>query len=318
MDAAQALSLRREQVEAARRAGDKFAELRADSSLAEYMLVLGDRAGFDRAVEEQERLQRELRIVNYWTGLQRALQTQMDGRFDEAERLANQAFAELQHDDPENAAQGLGAFMLALRQHQGRLLEIEPAIKANAERYPAVPAWGVALASAYSEVGRLEEARAAFDGVAERGFGHLPSDANLPGTLSLLANVCWVLGDAARAPELYRMLLPREGECVVLGGTASGAVSRSLAVLAATMQRWDDAKRHFDDALRTNAQLGDKPWLAQTRAPYAAVLLARGAPGDRERALELLQLALDAAQEMGMAKVVEDCEALKAQAQGVD
>ena len=108
------------------------------------------------------------------------------------------------------------------------------------------------------------------------------------------------------------MLLPREGECVVIGwaNTAAGAVSRSLALLAATMRRWEDAERHFEDALRTNAQLGDKPWLAQTRAQYGAVLLARGAPGDRERALELLQLALDAAQEMGMKKVVEDCLAL--------
>ena len=43
------------------------------------------------------------------------------------------------------------------------------------------------------------------------------------------------------------------------------------------MRHWEDAERHFEDALRTNAKLGDKPWLAQTRAQYAAVLLARGA-----------------------------------------
>ena len=140
MDAAQALSLAREQVEAASRSGDKFAELRAHNVLAARILVLGDRAGFDRAVEEEERLQRELRIVDGWTGLHRALQARMDGRFDAAERLAGQAFAELQHDDPENAAQGLGAVIFELRRHQGRLLEMEPAIKANAERYPAIPA----------------------------------------------------------------------------------------------------------------------------------------------------------------------------------
>jgi hypothetical protein len=63
-----------------------------------------------------------------------------------------------------------------------------------------------------------------------------------------------------------------------------------------------------------NAQLGDKPWLAQTRAQYGAVLLTRGAPGHRERALQLVQLALDAARDMGMKKVVEDCERLLASA----
>ncbi len=315
MDAARALSLAREQVEAASRSGDKFAELRARNYLVRHMLVLGDRAGFDRAVVEEERLQRELRTVDYWTGWHRALVARMDGRFDEAERLAGQAFAEQRHDDPENAAQGLGVAIFALRRHQGRLLEMEPAIKANAERYPAMPAYRAALASVYgSDVRRRDDARTAFEELAERGFGQLPSDAILPVTLSLLADVCWFLGDAARAPELYRMLLPREGECVVAGWatSASGAVSRSLALLAATMHRWQDAERHFEDALRTNEQLRDKPMLAETRAQYGQMLLARGAPGDRERALELSQLALDAAQEIGMQKVVEDCLALQA------
>ena len=314
MDAAQALGLAREQVEAARRARDKHAELRAHNELASRILALGDRAGFDGAVEEEERLQRELRIVDYETGWHRVLVARMDGRFDETERLAGQTFAEQQHDDPENAAQTLGVAILGLRAHQGRLLEMEPAIKANAERYPAIPTYRAVLAWAHSsEGGRWGNARAVFGELAERGFGHLPSDALLPVTLSLLADVCWSLGDAARAPELYEMLSPCEGECVVVGFGVDtvGAVSRSLALLAATMRRWEDAERHFEDAVRMNTQLGDKPWLAHTRAQYGAALLARGAPGDRERALELLQLALDAAQEMGMKKVIEDCMVLK-------
>ncbi len=134
-DAAQALSLAHEEVEAARRAGDKYAELRAHNGLATRTLALSDRAGFDRAVEEEDRLQRELRIVDGWTGFHHALQARMEGQFDIAERLAAQAFAELQHYDPVNAAQGFGAVITGLRQLQGRLLEMEPAIKANAERY---------------------------------------------------------------------------------------------------------------------------------------------------------------------------------------
>jgi hypothetical protein len=48
------------------------------------------------------------------------------------------------------------------------------------------------------------------------------------------------------------------------------------------------------------------------------VLLEHGAPEDRERALELLELALDAAEEMGMKKVVKDCLALKLQLNASD
>ncbi len=53
-DAAQALSLAREQIEAARRAGDKYAELRGHNDLAARILILGDRAGFDRTVDEED------------------------------------------------------------------------------------------------------------------------------------------------------------------------------------------------------------------------------------------------------------------------
>jgi hypothetical protein len=141
-----------------------------------------------------------------------------------------------------------------------------------------------ALALVYSsDVRRRDDARTVFDELAKPGFSQLPSDPILPVTLSNLAEVCWVLGDASRAADLYRMLLPRERECVVLGwaNTALGAVSRSLAILAATMHHWEDAERHFDDALRTNAQLRDKPWLAHTRAQYGDMLLRRNRPGDR-------------------------------------
>ncbi len=318
--AAQALSLAREQVEAARRAGDKFAELRAHNDLAARIYILGDRAGFDRAVDEEDRLLGELRIADGWTSCHHSLQAKMDGQFDAAERLAGQVFAELQPYDPEIAALTYGAVILELRRLQGRLLEVEPVFKDNAERYPALPVNRAVLAGIYTVEGRTEDARAAFDELAEQGFGQLPSDALLPVTLSWLADACWFLGDSARAPELYQMLLPRDGECVVVGwaNTGAGAVSRSLALLAATMRRWEDAERHFQDALRTNDQLGDRPWLAQTRAQYAAVLLERGAAGDRERALELVQQALDAAQEMEMKKVIEDCLALQAQAQGIE
>jgi len=311
VDAARKVSLAREGIEAANRSGDKSAAHLAHVDLVISMLALGDRAGFDRAVEEEERLQRELRI-GALSGFHRALQARMDGRFDAAERLAGQAFAELQPFHPEIAAQNLGVAILGLRGHQGRALEMEAAMKANAERYPAIPAYRAALAWVYSsDVRRRDDARAVFDELAEGGFGRLPSDENLPVALSLLADVCWFLGDAARAPDLYDMLSPREGECVVVrAADTTGAVSRSLALLAATMRRWQDAERHFEDALRTNAQLGDKPWLAHTRAQYARMLLDRDAPGDRDKAFRLLTEAIAMYRQIGMPKHVEMAEAL--------
>ncbi|HYU60265.1 MAG TPA: adenylate/guanylate cyclase domain-containing protein, partial [Solirubrobacterales bacterium] len=53
------------------------------------------------------------------------------------------------------------------------------------------------------------------------------------------------------------------------------------------------------------------------RFHLAAALLARGAAGDRERAVELLGRTLDTAQELGMRKLVERAIALRLEAQGI-
>ena len=98
-------------------------------------------------------------------------------------------------------------------------------------------------------------------------------------------------------------------------GQSFGPVSRGLGLLAALMERWDDAERHFRDSLAQSEKMGHRPALAQTRVNYADMLLRRDAAGDRKRATGLLQEALDAAQEIGMAKLIEDCERLLGDAQ---
>ena len=62
-----------------------------------------------------------------------------------------------------------------------------------------------------------------------------------------------------------------------------GSVSRGLGILAATMARWSEAVEHFEVALRMNAEMAARPWLAHTRYDYARALLRRGDPGDPER-----------------------------------
>jgi hypothetical protein len=54
--------------------------------------------------------------------------------------------------------------------------------------------------------------------------------------------------------------------------------------------------------------------LEHTRLDYADMLFRRNAPGDREKAQELLGQALAFAQESGMGKVQRDSERLLAEA----
>ncbi|HKN14948.1 MAG TPA: hypothetical protein VJX68_17300 [Candidatus Binatus sp.] len=84
-----------------------------------------------------------------------------------------------------------------------------------------------------------------------------------------------------------------------------GAVSRYLGALATTLERWDVAERHFEDALAMNARMDARPWLAHTQQQYATMLLARHQSGDRDKAATLLEAALVTARELGMRALEE-------------
>ncbi len=97
-----------------------------------------------------------------------------------------------------------------------------------------------------------------------------------------------------------------------------GPASRYLALLAVALSRLDDAASHFEQALQMATESNTKPYIALTQQEYAEMLLERGQPGDAERAAELVASALETAQELGMAGVVERCLAMKLEAQGID
>ena len=63
------------------------------------------------------------------------------------------------------------------------------------------------------------------------------------------------------------------------------------------MERWDDAERHFEDAMAMNAKMGARPGSLRSQHDHAAMLLRRDGPGDREKALELLARRWTTAQE---------------------
>jgi uncharacterized protein HemY len=77
-------------------------------------------------------------------------------------------------------------------------------------------------------------------------------------------------------------------------------MSRYLGLVATTTQSWEDAERHFEDALAANARMGARPWLAHTESDYARMLHARNGRDDREHAQTLLDAAQKTYCELGM------------------
>ena len=231
----------------------------------------------------------------------------MRGRFEDSERLAQHAFAIGQRLQLETAAGVFGLQMFALRREQGRLKEVEPVVRVFIQQHSAAAAWRPGLAVIYSELGLTADARAEFENLAQHDFADLPRDAVWMGTMTYLVDVCTFLGDRARADSLYRILLPFAGRNVVVsnGAACYGALSRYLGALATTLERWDDAARHFEDALAMNARMDARPWLAHTQEQYATMLLARRQSGDRDKAAALLDAALATTRELGMRALEE-------------
>ena len=93
-------------------------------------------------------------------------------------------------------------------------------------------------------------------------------------------------------------------------GTAGGSVLHYLGLLAATMDRYDDAEARLAAAATTHQRIQAPTWLARTRLEWARMLLTRRQPGDLERARELLGQAIAAAPEFGLGTLERNAVAL--------
>jgi len=271
-------------------------------------LELGDTAGADVDFDGYWRWAAEVKQPFHQSMCEtlRATRALMRGRFEDSERLAQQAFAIGQSLQTETAGV-FGLQMFALRREQGRLKEVEPIVQVFLQQHSAAAAWRPGLAVIYSELGLTADARTEFENLAQHDFADISRDSLWMGTMSYLVDICSFLGDRARAEKLYEILLPFAALNVIVSNAAAcyGAVSRYLGALATTLERWDDATRHFEDALAMNARMEALPWLAHTQEQYATMLLARHQSGDRDKAGALLDEALATARELGMRAVEE-------------
>jgi tetratricopeptide (TPR) repeat protein len=274
-----------------------------------YLLELGDLQATDAELDAYARLaeERQQPFELCLATEVRSMRALMQGDFADSERLAQQALAIGQRMQTETAAGIFGLQMFTLRREQGRLKELAPVVRYFVQQHTVAGAWRPALALIYSELGLTQEAQEEFEHLAQHDFADLPRDGLWMASMTFLVDVCTFLGDRVRAATLYQLLLPYAGHMVVVGNAAAcyGALSRYLGALATTLERWDEAERHFEDALAMNARMEAWPWLAHTQYQYATMLLARDQAGGGEKARELLTAALLTARELGMRALEE-------------
>ena len=244
----------------------------------------------------------------------------MAGRLGEGEQESQRAFAHSQRQQIQFGLQAFAVQLFNIRLQQGRVGEMEAMVKRVVEENPGIASWLPAQALCYLLSGKEAECLEVFERLAAENFATVPQDFGWLTAMNRLGTITAYFGDKPRAALLYDMLAPYRHRNIVIGNgiICDGSAARPLGMLAATLERWDEAEELFEEALAMNTRIGARPYVGRTQADWARMLLDRGEPGDRERALKLLDEALDIFQEIGMKWDVEQALKLKILAQGID
>jgi len=191
---------------------------------------------------------------------------QMEGRLDEAERLAAESAVMRTRMETRDAESVFAAQLFMIRIAQGRLHELVDAVEQFIEEYPVLAVWRSGLPLVYISAGREDDAR--------RELERMVADLDkVPRDFFWLAAM-WALGEASAKlahPEasavLYDTLEPYAG-CIVQVGYAGclGPVSRVLGLLAAARGDRETAVAHLEYALAMTAASGLRLFEEQARA----------------------------------------------------
>jgi DNA-binding SARP family transcriptional activator len=245
-------------------------------------------------------------------GTYRSMFPLLRGEFDVAEQVIDETFERGRRALTWNAIVSHRLLVFFLRREQGRLAELEDVIARSIDEYPTLIRFRCMLADIYADQGRQKEALAACAPLIRDDLAEWHMDAEWLLAVALLADVVAALGDRRGAEVLHGVLTPyARHNAMAHAEVAIGAVARPLGRLAGLLGRFDEAERHFAFAVEMNDRLGARPWTAHSKHDHAAMLLARGADGDAERAGGLLTEAIAAYDALGMSVWSERAAALR-------
>ena len=254
-------------------AGDPEREMQALQARVFDLLTLGDLAAARQHLERLDALARELRqplFAHFVVGW-RCTFAQLEGRFEEAERLAGESYEMRRELGTQDAESVLAAQMFMIRRAQGRLGEVLPAVVEAVGRHPALAAWRAALPIAHLAAGDEPQARRELDRLLD-GLDAIPCDFFWLAAMTLLAEASAALRATEAAECLYGELAPFASRWVQVGYAASdGPVARSLGLLAAARGDVPQATAHLEHALGLCAAAGATAFEARARADLAVV-----------------------------------------------
>lgn len=221
------------------------------------------------------------------------------GDTDRAEQLAREAFQIGQDIGLPGVFEPFGVQFVILSAQRGTYAELIPTFEEALARTPALRS---GLAIAYAAVDRADDARRLIAEFADEDFD-LPVDEDWLIGMTGYAEAAITSGASEFAQPLLERIAPFAEQAVWDEGVPAGPASSYLGGLAGLLGRYDDADAYFAQAAAMSERLGAKFFGARSELWWGRMLVARDAPGDAERARELLTKAHTAAAAHGYAGV---------------
>lgn len=276
-------------------------------------LECGDMAEGGQAMRRHAHLADALRHPRHrsYATTWRAMRALLQGRFSEAERLANGAF-ELGREITDLAWPRLMVQLFVVRREQGRLLELKEDVdRVVTDHRELESAWRGAQGLVWEQAGDQAGARDILDHLLVDDTMLHVCDANSLIGMALAAELCASVGTSEQAETLAKALTPFADRCAVVrfAPVCLGAVSRYLGLLAAMREDWEQARCWFEHALILNSRMGAEAWVAHTEHDYALTLARQGRPGDAARVAGLARRAAATARQRGMENLLAAVEA---------
>jgi hypothetical protein len=236
-------------------------------------LVRGRRAEARRCFGEAAAISDRLGLPNLqWiVRTNRVLDAVLDGDLTLAEARAADALEFGSAGGQTDAFTLYSTQLMTIRQHQGRLDELVPAITRLVDDKPAVATYRAVLALAQARAGRADPARRILADLTA-DLDRVPENSIWSTHMGLLADAAIVLDHREAAADLYRRLFPYSDQIsTIVGVVCDGAISHRLGCLADLLGRREAAVSHLTDALDRHRRLGSPLHIAATEGELARV-----------------------------------------------
>ena len=161
------------------------------------------------------------------------------------------------------------------------------------------------------ETGETDTALREVDRLAKKQFDEIPRNLLWLPNVAMLAELSATLKHHHAANDLYNLLLPYADWNVSGGGNviSYGAVAYYLGKLSTTLERWDEAARHFHTAIKVNERMNARPFIAWSHFEIGRLLMSEATVGREDRAARHLEQAAEIAGLSGMRRllVAQEC-----------